>query len=85
MKVDEKIEQLIAEELDVSRDKIVDSADFLYDLGASLDVVELFMRCEEEFGIEIPDEAELYMVGALKNWVRQALKNKSLLTGEHEL
>ncbi len=85
MKIDEKIEQLIAQELGVPREKITDDADFIHDLGASLDVVELFMRCEEEFHIDVPDEVPLYKVGALKTFVREALKQKALLTGEYEL
>jgi acyl carrier protein len=44
--------------LDAEEDKVVESASFIDDLGAdSLDTVELVMAFEEEFGIEIPDEA----------------------------
>ena len=54
----EKVKKIIVEHLGVEEDKIVPSASFIEDLGAdSLDQVELVMAFEEEFGIEIPDEA----------------------------
>ena len=53
----EKVKDIIAEELGVDREEVTDNARFIDDLGAdSLDTVELVMRFEEEFGIEIPDE-----------------------------
>ncbi len=52
-----RVKSIIAEQLDVEEDKVVDEASFMDDLGAdSLDTVELIMSFEEEFGIEIPDE-----------------------------
>ena len=57
MNVDEKIKNIIIEQLGVSADEIVPEASFVDDLGAdSLDLVELVMVLEEEFGKEIPDE-----------------------------
>jgi acyl carrier protein len=57
MKVEEKIKNIIIEQLGVSADEIVPEASFVDDLGAdSLDLVELVMVLEEEFGKEIPDE-----------------------------
>ena len=54
---DEKIRKIIAEELDVPAEQVVREASFINDLGAdSLDTVELVMRLEEEFGIDIPDQ-----------------------------
>ncbi len=54
---DEKIKELIAEKLDINIEQITDEAKFIDDLGAdSLDVVELIMTLEDEFGIEITDE-----------------------------
>ena len=48
----------VAKELGVERDKMTDEASFIEDLGAdSLDIVELVMAFEEEFGVEIPDDA----------------------------
>ena len=57
MGVAEKIKSIIVEQLGVDADQVSGAASFTDDLGAdSLDVVELVMAFEEEFGIEIPDE-----------------------------
>jgi acyl carrier protein len=54
---EERIKKIIVDELGVSEDQVKTDAKFQEDLGAdSLDLVELIMRFEEEFGIEIPDE-----------------------------
>ncbi|MCC5614604.1 acyl carrier protein [Nostoc sp. CHAB 5836] len=55
----EKVKKIVIEQLSVeSPDKVVPQAKFMEDLGAdSLDTVELVMALEEEFDIEIPDEA----------------------------
>jgi len=54
----EKVKKIIVDHLGVEEDKVVPAASFIDDLGAdSLDQVELVMAFEEEFGIEIPDEA----------------------------
>ncbi len=53
----EKIKEMIAEQLDVSPDEIKPESSFVDDLGAdSLDITELVMAMEDEFGIEIDDE-----------------------------
>lgn len=53
----EKVKKLIAEQLCISVEKVTDDADITKDLGAdSLDVVELLMAFEEEFGVSISDE-----------------------------
>ena len=58
MAVAEKVKEIIVEQLGVEADEVTTEASFTDDLGAdSLDVVELVMAFEEEFGIEIPDEA----------------------------
>ena len=55
--VAEKVKSIIVEQLGVDADEVNASASFTDDLGAdSLDIVELVMAFEEEFGIEIPDE-----------------------------
>ncbi len=54
----DRVRKIVVEHLGVEEDKVVDSASFIDDLGAdSLDTVELVMAFEEEFGIEIPDDA----------------------------
>ena len=55
--VAEKVKSIIVEQLGVEADEVTAEASFTEDLGAdSLDIVELVMAFEEEFGIEIPDE-----------------------------
>ena len=54
----DRVKKIVVEHLGVDEDKVVDNASFIDDLGAdSLDTVELVMAFEEEFGIEIPDDA----------------------------
>lgn len=55
--LDDKVINIIVEELGVERDKVVNDASFMEDLGAdSLDTVELVMAFEKEFDVDIPDE-----------------------------
>ncbi len=55
--IQDKIKQIIVDELGVDEAEVTENARFIEDLGAdSLDLVELVMRFEEEFDIEIPDE-----------------------------
>jgi len=57
MSVEEKVKDIIAEQLSVDRDQVTDGATFVDDLKAdSLDTVELIMALEEAFDLEIPDE-----------------------------
>ncbi|HEY3570864.1 MAG TPA: acyl carrier protein [Thermoanaerobaculia bacterium] len=57
MAVAEKVKSIIVEQLGVDEEEVTLDASFTEDLGAdSLDIVELVMAFEEEFGIEIPDE-----------------------------
>ncbi len=54
----DRVRNIVVEHLGVEEDKVIVGASFIDDLGAdSLDTVELVMAFEEEFGIEIPDEA----------------------------
>ena len=54
----EKVRDIVVEQLGVEADEVAIESTFIEDLGAdSLDIVELIMAFEEEFGIEIPDEA----------------------------
>jgi acyl carrier protein len=55
--MEEKVKDIIVEELGVERDKLANDASFMEELGAdSLDTVELVMAFEKEFDIDIPDE-----------------------------
>ena len=57
MAADDKVKQIVSEQLGVDEGEVTPSASFVDDLGAdSLDVVELVMAFEEAFDIEIPDE-----------------------------
>ena len=57
MSVEDKVRSIIAEQLGVEASEVTNAASFTDDLGAdSLDIVELVMAFEEEFGLEIPDE-----------------------------
>jgi acyl carrier protein len=54
---DARIKEIIVNELGVEPEKVTEDASFVEDLGAdSLDIVELVMAFEEEFGVDIPDE-----------------------------
>lgn len=54
----ERVKKIVVEHLGVEQEKVTDNASFIDDLGAdSLDTVELVMAFEEEFGVEIPDDA----------------------------
>ena len=54
----ERLKKIVVEHLGVDAEKVTENASFIDDLGAdSLDTVELVMAFEEEFGVEIPDDA----------------------------
>ncbi|MCA9105227.1 MAG: acyl carrier protein [Planctomycetales bacterium] len=56
--IEQRVFEIVAEELSVEKDKIRPETTFINDLGAdSLDIVELIMALEEEFDINIPDDA----------------------------
>ena len=70
----DKIKQIIADQLGVKKEEVTDKAKFVDDLGAdSLDTVELVMALEEEFGIEIPDEEaeKLITVGDALRYIEE--------------
>ncbi len=70
----EKIKEILVEQLDVNADDVTLETDIADDLGAdSLDVVEMLMTIEGEFGIEIPDEEieNLKTVGALVDYIQE--------------
>jgi len=56
--IEEQVKKIVVEHLGVEEEKVANDASFIDDLGAdSLDTVELVMAFEEEFGVEIPDDA----------------------------
>ena len=56
--ISSKVKKIVADHLGIEESKVTDDSSFIDDLGAdSLDTVELVMAFEEEFNIEIPDEA----------------------------
>lgn len=72
----DRVKKVVVEELGVKEEEVVDTASFTEDLGAdSLDVVELVMALEDEFGIEIPDEevGELKTVGNAVGYIDKKL------------
>ncbi|MGE5090829.1 MAG: acyl carrier protein [Bacillota bacterium] len=74
--VEEKVKDIIVEELGVEREKLTPGASFMEDLGAdSLDTVELVMAFEKEFDIDIPDEdaEKLRTVGDAMNYLHQKI------------
>lgn len=75
--VNQKVTNIVVEHLGVDADKVTESASFIEDLGAdSLDTVELVMAFEEEFGIEIPDDAaeKIQTVGDAVNFIQSVAK-----------
>jgi len=70
--IEQRVKDIIVEQLGVNADQVVPEAKFIEDLGAdSLDTVELVMALEEEFGTEIPDEQaeKLQTVGDVMKYV----------------
>lgn len=79
MAVEDKIKEIIVEQLGVKPEEVVSEASFVDDLGAdSLDTVELVMAFEEEFGTEIPDEdaEKIQTVGDAVKYVEEKLGSK---------
>jgi acyl carrier protein len=75
-KIEERVKDIIVEELGVEREKLTAEASFMEDLGAdSLDTVELVMAFEKEFDIDIPDEdaEKMRTVGDAMNYLHEKL------------
>ena len=73
--VSSKVKKIVADHLGIDTAKVTDESSFIDDLGAdSLDTVELVMAFEEEFGIEIPDDAAetILSVGDAINFIDSA-------------
>lgn len=79
MSVDEKVKDIISEQLGVKKEEIKPESSFIDDLGAdSLDTVEVVMALEEEFGIEIPDEdaEKITTVGQSVKYIEDKISKK---------
>ena len=73
--IEQKVKDIIVEQLGVNADQVTSDAKFIEDLGAdSLDTVELVMALEEEFGQEIPDEEaeKLQSVGDVTKYIEDS-------------
>jgi len=78
--VEERVVDIVAEQLGVSKEQISQETSFVNDLGAdSLDTVELVMELEEEFDINIPDDAaeKIQTVGQTVEHIDKAIAEKS--------
>ncbi|HLA48252.1 MAG: acyl carrier protein [Nitrospinae bacterium RIFCSPLOWO2_12_39_16] len=76
MSVEQKVKEIIVEQLGVEDSEVTPTASFVNDLGAdSLDIVELVMAFEEAFDIEIPDEAA-EKIATVKDAINYIEKNK---------
>ena len=72
--VKERVKKIVVNYLNVEEEKVNEKASFIDDLGAdSLDTVELVMAFEEEFGVEIPDDAaeKIQTVGDAVNFIQE--------------
>jgi acyl carrier protein len=72
--IEEKVKDIIVEQLGVNPEQVTPSASFIEDLGAdSLDTVELVMAFEEEFSVEVPDEdaEKLQTVGDVVKYIEE--------------
>jgi acyl carrier protein len=72
--IEEKVKDIIVEQLGVNPEQVTSSASFIEDLGAdSLDTVELVMAFEEEFSVEVPDEdaEKLQTVGDVVKYIEE--------------
>jgi acyl carrier protein len=75
--IDQRVKDIIVEQLGVKPDQVTPEAKFIEDLGAdSLDTVELVMALEEEFGVEVPDEQaeKLLTVGDVMKYIEDHQK-----------
>jgi acyl carrier protein len=75
--IDQRVKDIIVEQLGVKADQVTPEAKLIEDLGAdSLDAVELVMALEEEFGIEVPDEQaeKLQSVGDIIKYIEEVQK-----------
>jgi len=75
--IEERVKNIICDQLAVENDKVTPTASFIEDLGAdSLDIVELVMTMEEEFDLDIPDEdaEKIKTVGDVVKYIAERAK-----------
>ena len=75
--IEDRIKRIIVEQLDIQKEQITEDSEFVMDLGAdSLDTVELVIKFEEEFNIEIPDDESEKMVTGKEalTFIKEALQ-----------
>ncbi|HJT79802.1 MAG TPA: acyl carrier protein [Chthoniobacterales bacterium] len=75
--IEDKVKDIIVEQLGVNPEQVTPTASFIEDLGAdSLDIVELVMAFEEEFSVEVPDEdaEKLQTVGDVIKYIEERAK-----------
>lgn len=73
MNIQDRVKNIICDQLAVEAEKVTDTASFIDDLGAdSLDIVELVMTMEEEFELDIPDEdaEKMKTVGDVVSYIK---------------
>ena len=78
--IEEKVKDIIVEQLGVNPEQVTPTASFIEDLGAdSLDIVELVMELEEEFDINIPDDAaeKIQTVGQAVQYIESGINGKN--------
>jgi acyl carrier protein len=76
--LEERVTEIIVDQLGISAEEVVPEASFIDDLGAdSLDIVELVMAMEEEFNVEIPDEdaERIQTIGDAIAYLREKLES----------
>src|SRR5439155_26997612 len=77
--IEEKVKDIIVEQLGVNTEQVTPQASFIEDLGAdSLDIMELVMAFEEEFSVEVPDDdaEKLQTVGDVIKYIQERAKPK---------
>lgn len=75
--IEDRIKRIIVEQLDIQKEQITEDSEFVMDLGAdSLDTVELVIKFEEEFNIEIPDDESEKMITVKEalTFIKEALQ-----------